>query len=1407
MSSRSRWESLCILTLASLAASWPCPGAEQPAGPEPVFRLSFDNGLMPDAGATGACAMARADQSGQPATARFYDQGLSGKALLIGDDPAFAGYMPVPQPVVEQIKESGTVLFWVRGVENWNLWGVGSGGAGAWASFLNMGGGMIYKWEWYGAPCLFGHGPTLFFPGFDQYEWSQLGVSWQREGDGKTRNRIFLNGRLVGETIGNLTVNGMRFGSHATAKGGRHLVDDVAVYDRALPESDVRRRYRREMQLLNQPVVTAPRLKTAPVIDGKIGDEEWTGAAEVSGLLEVTTGEAARDPSVFFLGYDDTFLYVAMKGSMTEQARVNPALVFEKFLRSEGSGRQAKLDADDTVELVVSPDYWKTADHRVPGDWKEYRVLANAGGAFSACSHGSAGANPAWDAAWQSASSVSSKGWQFEARIPFAAFGAQTPAPGDRWGLQLGRVWKHLKDEYDVWCWGARAPATQALSDTRRGPFGLNAPPVPEQPDPVHNLHLHKLTRQPLSNLGVLRFGASDTPVVRVTQLGRLGERKIDFQATVANTAVAGETVNTRLFTDTAEVRREQTLNLPAGARETVSHRHDLNDFASSRLTFEVFDSSSNLIHRTDVPFYLEQAFEARTVQYPNYDKLRVELDLGAYASTPLTNMAVDVVLKDADGKAALAVQGHKPAVYRTAVEVGIEKLAPGECSLTVTVRDGATALAHQEQVFTRYPKAPWYGNRYGYDDVDNDMVPYPWTDMEVRGQRSEGGDQKSASDTIAVWGREYRFGNRLLPEQITTLDCTMLRAPMRLVIQTADGAMLDTALAEAQGAWIKTNRTRVEGTRVVAGTGFSLTNRLWAEYDGLLWNTLTLMPQRTIAVTSVVLELPLTKAFTDVANGGGCLGKLPDAGIAGGIGSIWLGNGDGGVQLLPGEGMLKAGEPRQALRVEPGVEGATLRLTLLDGTNALTAALDFQFGLIATPVRPKTWRTPEHPLYRGWMIGGGPWFPQGLEFMPAADMGADYYGGGAGGRIYVHTSPVNTAIDAAGTDDVRRYGYEWLANPDQRLSASDTLVFTSTESRSFRDFFVWRHWRYQQKYRFNGLYFDNPNTTTLGTRNVMKRMYNIALRNHRQAARDHIIGMAANGCINMGYMGFVMYHWDGEQFNSAVSDRQPTYKGLITPAAYRAEYMGHNLGWTVMFLGQGRLKREWVEANGGAEAVFDQISGLYLLHDSGGGVCCILPAPLTEAYRRMQTAIDGLDLNHWIYRFVPYWRQQIVSLPATNMYASFYIAHPSLLKAGDDINGWHHNAAFQSYFADRHLPAYMRSRMFEDTTKERAALEQSGKERAVMVVYNDGDWEGELRIKPDWQKLGLGAPDSLTASNAVHSTGFRVDKTGEKDKDGKEIEKAVFFPRPEEYARIAGDELIFPMTKFNYRMIVLEKK
>ena len=52
---------------------------------------------------------------------------------------------------------------------------------------------------------------------------------------------------------------------------------------------------------------------------------------------------------------------------------------------------------------------------------------------------------------------------------------------------------------------------------------------------------------------------------------------------------------------------------------------------------------------------------------------------------------------------------------------------------------------------------------------------------------------------------------------------------------------------------------------------------------------------------------------------------------------------------------------------------------------------------------------------------------------------------------------------------------------------------------------------------------------------------------------------------------------------------------------------------------------------------------------------------------------------------------------------------------------------------------------------------------------------------------------------NAAHS----IIKTVKKHRDWRQGEYA-FEANPKEYARIDGDAIVFPMTGYNYRMIVL---
>ncbi|MFM1550241.1 MAG: hypothetical protein ACKJSG_12625 [Lentisphaeria bacterium] len=71
-----------------------------------------------------------------------------------------------------------------------------------------------------------------------------------------------------------------------------------------------------------------------------------------------------------------------------------------------------------------------------------------------------------------------------------------------------------------------------------------------------------------------------------------------------------------------------------------------------------------------------------------------------------------------------------------------------------------------------------------------------------------------------------------------------------------------------------------------------------------------------------------------------------------------------------------------------------------------------------------------------------------------------------------------------------------------------------------------------------------------------------------------------------------------------------------------------------------------------------------------------------------------------------------------------------------------------------------------------------------------------------EWQQLRFGDWQTVTAINAVHTTGFWV---LDRDKPIPEIKGELFDNSEAEYARVENGEVVFPITPYNYRMIVLQ--
>jgi len=182
------------------------------------------------------------------------------------------------------------------------------------------------------------------------------------------------------------------------------------------------------------PAVEVPRMAAPPVIDGQLNDEEWAGAAQVSGFVEYMGHGPAQCDTQVRLGWDNEHLYVAF----VCQEPDTKALVVKQHEPDSD-----RLFLDDCVELFIKP--------RSDEDTYYHWIVNAAGTVFDAASKR---ATPDSDVEWNSgcsvATSVAAGKWIVEMAIPISAIGV-TPAAGDVWTGNLGR--EKWTAPQEITCW------------------------------------------------------------------------------------------------------------------------------------------------------------------------------------------------------------------------------------------------------------------------------------------------------------------------------------------------------------------------------------------------------------------------------------------------------------------------------------------------------------------------------------------------------------------------------------------------------------------------------------------------------------------------------------------------------------------------------------------------------------------------------------------------------------------------------------------------------------------------------------------------------------------------------------------------------------------------------------------
>jgi hypothetical protein len=177
------------------------------------------------------------------------------------------------------------------------------------------------------------------------------------------------------------------------------------------------------------------RIDQVPVIDGRIGESEWAGAARVSDLHEVEPVEftTPSERTLWYFAYDDKALYVAAYAYDSE-----PDEVVAQTLRQGGD-----LGSDDSMSILIDPFNNKRSG---------YTFTLNPNGVRAEAIYATA-TRPSdeWDGIWRGAASIVEDGWTMEMAIPFNT--VTFDPENDTWGINF---WRRIARKAERVGWESR---------------------------------------------------------------------------------------------------------------------------------------------------------------------------------------------------------------------------------------------------------------------------------------------------------------------------------------------------------------------------------------------------------------------------------------------------------------------------------------------------------------------------------------------------------------------------------------------------------------------------------------------------------------------------------------------------------------------------------------------------------------------------------------------------------------------------------------------------------------------------------------------------------------------------------------------------------------------------------------
>jgi len=264
-------------------------------------------------------------------------------------------------------------------------------------------------------------------------------------------------------------------------------------------------------------------------------------------------------------------------------------------------------------------------------------------------------------------------------------------------------------------------------------------------------------------------------------------------------------------------------------------------------------------------------------------------------------------------------------------------------------------------------PQRPpqWLTDPVAMAALDPDTVLEPWHPVRVEGQR------------IDVWGRSTTLGGWGLPRELISKDASMLASPIRLHVKMTDTA---EPVAPPQAVRTAQHDGRVDYVATTHTRGSDISVRSTHEYDGFQRYRVELAsdrPQRLDRL-SLVIPIPAERALFMQHATAWVLGQSQqNTAVSQAVPEgddevyanrftpfVWLGDYERGLSWFAESDQLWAPDQSQrAVRLVRRGKTVELHIDLIAEPTTLPPTATFDFGLMATPVKP----LPDG--WRGWLI------------------------------------------------------------------------------------------------------------------------------------------------------------------------------------------------------------------------------------------------------------------------------------------------------------------------------------------------------------------------------------------------------------------------------------------------------